>query len=244
MQLCSAVVVVLAQLAPQCFLATVHQTCTGWGEEWPLLTTTSCPVPTSPMRRPCRRTCAAVHDCHAKQAPSAASGRYTEADWNGVSTVEEEPYWVSKVGGPGEGEGWVGGGGGMGLGRKKDGVGMGWMKVLNQSRKETVALQGESGGRGRVGLGRGEDECGRGKVGVGEDEGWGRMGWGRTKDGEGWVGARGRIAVGDRWLWGRGSEGVRRERRCTAVVWTRQGKSSVGNPLHLAQTNTLSPCAF
>ncbi|KAG2436550.1 hypothetical protein HYH02_011487 [Chlamydomonas schloesseri] len=39
----------------------------------------------------------AIHDCNAKQSPSSPSGRYTEADWNAVSTVEAEPYWVSKV---------------------------------------------------------------------------------------------------------------------------------------------------
>ncbi|GIL77153.1 hypothetical protein Vretimale_3165 [Volvox reticuliferus] len=40
----------------------------------------------------------AIHDCNAKQEPRAGSGRpYTEEDWNEVSTVEAEPYWVSKV---------------------------------------------------------------------------------------------------------------------------------------------------
>jgi hypothetical protein len=42
----------------------------------------------------------AIHDMLQKQAPAAGpGGRYTEADWNEVSTPEAEPYWVSKVGG-------------------------------------------------------------------------------------------------------------------------------------------------
>ncbi|EFJ48786.1 hypothetical protein VOLCADRAFT_90627 [Volvox carteri f. nagariensis] len=40
----------------------------------------------------------AIHDCNAKQQPRAGPGKpYTEEDWNEVSTLEEEPYWVSKV---------------------------------------------------------------------------------------------------------------------------------------------------
>ena len=38
----------------------------------------------------------AIHDQHAKQ-PAASGAAYTEADWNRVSTLEAEPYWVSKV---------------------------------------------------------------------------------------------------------------------------------------------------
>ncbi|KXZ41729.1 hypothetical protein GPECTOR_302g824 [Gonium pectorale] len=40
----------------------------------------------------------AIHDCHAKQEPAAGPGqRYSEEDWNTLSTLEAEPYWVSKV---------------------------------------------------------------------------------------------------------------------------------------------------
>lgn len=40
----------------------------------------------------------AIHDQNQAQVPAAGAGRmYTEQDWNGVSTPEAEPYWVSKV---------------------------------------------------------------------------------------------------------------------------------------------------
>ncbi|GLC66025.1 hypothetical protein PLESTF_000373700 [Pleodorina starrii] len=40
----------------------------------------------------------AIHDCNVKQQPRAGPGKsYTEEDWNEVSTLEAEPYWVSKV---------------------------------------------------------------------------------------------------------------------------------------------------
>jgi nucleoside-diphosphate-sugar epimerase len=42
----------------------------------------------------------AIHDQNQKHVPaSGAGGKYTEEDWNAVSTAEAEPYWVSKVGG-------------------------------------------------------------------------------------------------------------------------------------------------
>ncbi len=42
----------------------------------------------------------AIHDQHQAHVPAAgAGGKYTEADWNGVSKPDSEPYWVSKVGG-------------------------------------------------------------------------------------------------------------------------------------------------
>lgn len=41
----------------------------------------------------------AIHDQNQKHVPAAGAGaKYTEADWNSVSTADKEPYWVSKVG--------------------------------------------------------------------------------------------------------------------------------------------------
>ena len=37
----------------------------------------------------------AVHDCHSRQARKGEL--YSEADWNEVSTLQDEPYWLSKV---------------------------------------------------------------------------------------------------------------------------------------------------
>lgn len=43
---------------------------------------------------------AAIHDCHATQPRTRGTdGLYCEDDWNDVSTLEAEPYWLSKVGG-------------------------------------------------------------------------------------------------------------------------------------------------
>lgn len=40
----------------------------------------------------------AIHDQHQKHQPAAGPGaRYTEEDWNAVSTADKEPYWVSKI---------------------------------------------------------------------------------------------------------------------------------------------------
>lgn len=40
----------------------------------------------------------AIHDCNATQPrANGPNGKYDEADWNTVSTVDKEPYWVSKV---------------------------------------------------------------------------------------------------------------------------------------------------
>jgi nucleoside-diphosphate-sugar epimerase len=43
---------------------------------------------------------AAVHDCHQKQVPKRADGKWSEEDLNETSTLEGSPpegYWLSKV---------------------------------------------------------------------------------------------------------------------------------------------------
>jgi hypothetical protein len=54
------------------------------------------PQHTCPAHHPTHATLAtAIHDMNRKQVPQAE--QYCEADWNSVSTIEDEAYWVSKV---------------------------------------------------------------------------------------------------------------------------------------------------
>lgn len=54
----------------------------------------TCLAPRLPTRLSCG-CCAAIHDMNRKQQPKQE--QYCEEDWNSVSTIEAEAYWVSKV---------------------------------------------------------------------------------------------------------------------------------------------------
>lgn len=54
----------------------------------------TCPAPRPPICLSCG-CCAAIHDMNRKQQPKQE--QYCEEDWNSVSTIDTEAYWVSKV---------------------------------------------------------------------------------------------------------------------------------------------------